>query len=128
MPINVYWIDPAHDILCYRLEDPWTVEELIIALDEGYAMSNDESEFHIIYDLSRAKFVPRGFLSTRDFLETRIQPQVKIRVFVGVSYMVQVFLNMLLPILPAEFRETIISLPTLNEAVKYLDSQQSSKR
>jgi len=126
MPVDVFWFDDSHSTLCYRFKDPWTVNELVVALDEGYKMSEIHPATYLIYDLSDGNLVPRNFLSARQIMRARIQTNVKVRVFVGFPQMGEVFFDMLVSALPSSVTDTFVLVSSLDDALKHLEAQKSS--
>ncbi len=127
MPVDVHWLDDSYSTFYYRFEDPWTVNELVAALDHGYKMSEFEPATYLVYDLSAGKLVPRNFLSARQIMRARIQTKVKVRVFVGFPQLGEVFFHMLVSALPSSVTDTFVLMPTLEAALEYLDAQKSTQ-
>lgn len=123
MPVNVSWFDETQKVLYYHFEDPWTTDELIIAINRGNKLSEINPQFNIIYDMRRTESIAE-ILSLSDFFKNRIQPQVKYRVVVGTFGLSQIFVKTIFAILPIE--DTLVLVDTPEEAIEYLQSSQGS--
>jgi hypothetical protein len=118
MGITVQWLDDLPDIQYFRFVDPWTVDDLVTAIDTAYDMSQNKETFDIIYDLTDGKNFPRSILSATSYLQERTQPQVNTRIIVGASNFMRTFLHILKALLP--MIDPFHFAATLDDAIDYL--------
>lgn len=65
MPISVEWFDDEQTIALYRIEDYWTIENLVEQLKKHYNLGDRQPIYYIV-DMSDVNMMPSGILSRRN--------------------------------------------------------------
>lgn len=84
MPITVSWDDAAHTAIRYDFTDPWTWEELLVALQQDDAMiTSVDYPVHLIFNGEQTASVPPNPISRFKNISTIISPGTGQLILVG---------------------------------------------
>lgn len=100
MPICVRWYDPEETIQVFEVVAPWSVDDIYSAVDKGYQMSQHKPYFDIIYDLRRSQSIPTNFRSSISYMSRMKQPQVGMRVVIGMGRLIPLILALVRALKP----------------------------
>ncbi len=100
MGIDVTWHDDRNHIIRYRLQDPWTLDDLIAAIRAGYEMSADRPALIILYDFQDTRNLPPAFFSALGTMRKMMQDNVQVRIAIAAPAYIHTIYNMFTRLAP----------------------------
>lgn len=124
MGISVRWHDTEQTIQIFEVKSPWTVSDLYEAIEAGYELTQHKDYFDIIYDLRNSHSIPTNFRTSISYMARMKQPQVGIRVVVGMGRIIPLVMN-LIKVFKPDLITGVILANTFDEALKKIDTYRS---
>lgn len=118
--IHVAWDDNKHPIINCKFVEGWTFPDLIIALDEMYAlMESVTTEAYVIFDMSEANSLPSVKLLNFKAATIKVHPRIKLFVDVTDSLLIVSMTNLFKRV----YRDTvqIEIVKTLDDAYQLIE-------
>jgi hypothetical protein len=119
MPIIAKWYDKANRIFIFEIVAPWSIDDVLQALQDTATFEEDEHPTSIIYDVRHGRTIPRSFLSVVRALQSNKSNRVRVRALVGANYTWHVLYKLIDRAFPT-LTERFIFRDTIDEAVDFI--------